>query len=176
MSKTKNGDKRSREDLDLFLLAMIDHGADTPYQLMTIGTLSQGATIPALRRLLAAGHVRQGEQGARGRNQYVLTRGGRQHLGARWQALLKTEPRGEIETILRTASLALLMGASKTAVKKYLLGAALLRKSLAAGAAPSRQSGKTNNIGAYAWMRQIAESKRLIAESVAIRKIATSLK
>jgi hypothetical protein len=68
------------------------------------------------------------------------------------------------------------MGASKAAVKKYLLGAVLLRKSLAAAAVPSRSSGKTSDIGAYAWMRQVAESKRLTAESMAIKKIAASLK
>jgi hypothetical protein len=60
MSETR--DKRRRIDLDLFALALIS----TPYELQKAAGLSQGATVPALQRLLAARLVRQGKPGARG--------------------------------------------------------------------------------------------------------------
>jgi hypothetical protein len=43
MSETR--DKRRRTDLDLFVLALIDGGVSTPYELQKEAGLSQGATI-----------------------------------------------------------------------------------------------------------------------------------
>ena len=60
MSKTP--DKRQRTDLDFFVLALIDGGVSTPYELQKEAGLSQGATNPALQRLLAARFVRQGKR------------------------------------------------------------------------------------------------------------------
>ena len=71
MSETR--DKRRRTDLDLFILALIDGGVSTPYELQKTAGLSQGATVPALQRLLKAGLVRQGKPGARGRSDYNVT-------------------------------------------------------------------------------------------------------
>jgi hypothetical protein len=59
MSQTP--DKRRRTDLDLFILALIDSGISTPYEFQKAASLSQGATIPALQRLLEARLVRQGK-------------------------------------------------------------------------------------------------------------------
>jgi hypothetical protein len=58
MSETR--DKRRRTDLGLFVLALIDSGVSTPYEFQKTAGLSQGATIPALQRLLDARLVRQG--------------------------------------------------------------------------------------------------------------------
>jgi hypothetical protein len=58
MSETR--DKRRRTDLDLFVLALIDSGVSTPYEFQKAAGHSQGATIPALQRLLDARLVRQG--------------------------------------------------------------------------------------------------------------------
>ena len=44
------GDKRRRNDLDLFLLALIEGGISTPYDLQKSAGLSPGATIPVLQR------------------------------------------------------------------------------------------------------------------------------
>ncbi len=55
-------DKRRKTDLDEFVLALIDSGVSTPYALQKAAGLSQGATIPALQRLLDARLVRRGNQ------------------------------------------------------------------------------------------------------------------
>jgi hypothetical protein len=57
MSETR--DKRRRTDLDLFVLALVADGISTPYELQKAAGLSQGATIPTLRRLLKEGFVEQ---------------------------------------------------------------------------------------------------------------------
>ena len=70
-------DKRRRTDLDLFVLALIDGGVSTPYELQKSAGLSQGATIPTLKRLLEARLVRQGKPGVRGRTDYKVTSAGK---------------------------------------------------------------------------------------------------
>jgi hypothetical protein len=54
-------DERRRNDLDLFVLALIEDGVATPYALQKEASLSPGVTIPAIQRLLEAGLVRQGK-------------------------------------------------------------------------------------------------------------------
>ena len=82
MSETR--DKRRRTDLDLFVLALIDSGVPTPYELQKAAGLSQGATTPALQRLLDARLVRQGKPGVRGRTDYQTTAAGRKFLKDGW--------------------------------------------------------------------------------------------
>ena len=106
MSKTR--DKRNRTDLDLFLLALIDGGVSTPYELQKTAGLSQGATIPALQRLLEARLVRQGKPGVRGRADYKVTAAGRKALKAGWLPLIEAGPSGDIDSDLRVALLAIL--------------------------------------------------------------------
>ena len=77
-------DKRRRTDLDLFVLALIDGGVSTPYELQKAVGLSQGATIPALQRLLEAGLARRGKPGARGRTDYKVTAAAKRLLKDGW--------------------------------------------------------------------------------------------
>src|SRR5580658_8867401 len=98
MSETP--DKRRRTDLDLFVLALIDSGVSTPYELQKSAGLSQGATIPALLRLLEAGVVRQGKPGARGRADYKVNAAGRKVLKTGWRRLVEAGPSGDIDSDL----------------------------------------------------------------------------
>ena len=50
-------DKRSKLDLELFLIALIKREINTPYLLRARAGLSPGATISVLKRLNAAGYV-----------------------------------------------------------------------------------------------------------------------
>jgi len=105
MSETR--DKRRRTDLDLFVLALIDGGVSTPYQLQKAAGLSQGATNPALQRLMAARFVRQGKPGARGRTDYKVTAAGRKLLQDGWLPLIEAGPSGDLDSDLRVALLAI---------------------------------------------------------------------
>ena len=87
MSETR--DKRRRTDLDLFVLALIDSGISTPYDLQKAAALSLGATIPALQRLLESGFVRQGKPGPRGRTDHRITAAGEKLLKTGWRDLIE---------------------------------------------------------------------------------------
>ena len=106
MSETRD-DKRRRTDLDLFVLALIDGGVSTPYELQKAAGLSQGATIPALQRLLAARFVRQGKPGARRRTDYKVTATGKKLLRDGWLPLIEAGPSGDLDSDLREALLAI---------------------------------------------------------------------
>jgi DNA-binding PadR family transcriptional regulator len=105
MSETR--DKRRRTDLDLFVLALIDGGVSTPYELQKAAGLSQGATIPALQRLLKARLVRQGKPGARGRIDYKVSAAGKKLLRDGWLPLIEAGPSGDLDSDLRVALLAI---------------------------------------------------------------------
>ena len=113
-------DKRRRNDLDLFVLALIDSGISTPYELQKTAGLSQGATIPALQRLLEARLVRQGKPGPRGRTAYQVIATGKRLLKNGWVALIEEGPSGDVDSDLRVALLALLGGSDRRLAADFL--------------------------------------------------------
>lgn len=118
-------DKRRRSDLDLFVLALIESGVSTPYELKSAAEISPGASIPALRRLLSERLVVQGKPGSRGRTDYQITAQGHRRLKDRWRELVDQGPSGDLDADLRVALLALWIG------KDRPLAAAFLRQSAA---------------------------------------------
>src|ERR1700688_4404123 len=118
MSETR--DKRRRTDLDLFFLALIDSGVSTPYDFQKTAGLSQGATIPALQRLLDARLVRQGKPGARGRTDHQVTAAGKRLLKDGWLAPIEEGPSGDVDSDLRVALLAMLGGGDRRLAADFL--------------------------------------------------------
>ncbi|QNI31163.1 hypothetical protein H7849_18990 [Alloacidobacterium dinghuense] len=118
MSETR--DRRRRTDLDLFVLALIDSGISTPYDLQKMAGLSPGATIPALQRLLDAGCVRQGKPGPRGRTDHKITATGKKLLNAGWRTLLEDGPSGDLDADLRVALVALWAGGERRLAIEFL--------------------------------------------------------
>jgi hypothetical protein len=88
-SKLAQKDKRSKLDLELFLLALVEREINTPYLLHIRADLSPGATIPVLKRLNAGGYVRRSEPGVRARVQYELTAQGYRHLSSARPGMLQ---------------------------------------------------------------------------------------
>jgi len=121
MSETR--DKRRRNDLDLFVLALVSDQVSTPYELKTAAGLSPGATIPALTRLLEAGLVLQGKPGVRGRTDHRITAKGHSYLKNGWKELVEDGPSGDLDADLRVALLAVWLGGDRK------LGADFLRRS-----------------------------------------------
>ena len=118
MSETR--DRRRRTDLDLFVLALIADGIATPYELQKSAGLSQGATIPALQRLLEAGFIEQAAPGARRRREHRVTRDGRKFLKSESIALIDYGPSGDLDADLRVALLALWAGANRRLAVDFL--------------------------------------------------------
>lgn len=118
MSQTR--DKRRRTDLDLFVLALIESGLSSPYEFQKAASLSPGATIPALQRLLESELVRQGKPGPRGRTDHRITPAGKKLLKAGWRGLIEDGPSGDLDADLRIALLALFVGGERRLAKEFL--------------------------------------------------------
>ena len=120
-------DKRRRSDLDLFVLALIESGLSTPYELKIAADLSPGATIPALRRLVTDGFVVQGKPGSRGRTAHKITSEGRRRLKEGWRELIDLGPSGDLAADLRVALLALWIGGDRQLAPGFLRQSAAQR-------------------------------------------------
>jgi DNA-binding PadR family transcriptional regulator len=174
MSETP--DKRRRTDLDLFVLALIDGGVSTPYELQKLAGLSQGATIPALQRLLEARFVRQGKRGARGRTDYKVTAAGRKLLETGWLSLVDAGPSGDIDADLRVALLTIWASGDSRLAMEFLRESADRKKALQATAEPTGDTSTVPPLARwYVEMRAGAAKAVLSAESNALCKTAKAL-
>ena len=113
-------DKRRRNDLDLFVLALVSEGISTPYSLKSAAGLSPGATIPALTRLIKARFVLQGKPGPRGRTDHKITPEGRRYLKSGWKDLIEEGPSGDLDADLRVALLALWVDGDRKLAADFL--------------------------------------------------------
>lgn len=184
MSKIRNvlpRDKRSKVDLELFVLALVQRDVNTPYALLATAGLSPGATLPVLTRLEKAGFVRKGKPGARGRMEFEVTASGRQQLKVGWRPLLESPALGDIESILRTVALSVLSQADNQIVLDFLENAraaktkdATRRKSEAKVAKESLSD--ESDTGLYAWMLTTQAAARLASEAKVLRQLASAIK
>lgn len=180
-TKRETRDDRSKADLDLFILGLVKHGLSTPYDFLSRGGLSQGASLPALGRLEEGGYLKRGKSGARGRSEYGLTAAGRQLLKTGWRSLLDAPAPADVEAILRIATLSLMCGAENTRVAEYLRKGAKaksqesrIRKVDASTA--SAELSTTADGQMYCWMRATHTAARFAADARTLRKLATQLK
>ena len=118
-------DKRRRNDLDLFVLALVASGISTPYSLKVAADLSPGATIPVLSRLVKERLVTEGKAGARGRIDYKITARGKQLLKSGWNLLIQQGPIGDLDVDLRVALLALWIGGDRRSAAAFLEASAV---------------------------------------------------
>jgi DNA-binding PadR family transcriptional regulator len=169
-------DKRRKTDLDLFVLALIDGETSTPYELQKSAGLSQGATIPALQRLLDARLVCQGKPGPRGRTDYKVTAAGKRLLKEGWLALIEDGPSGDIDSDLRVALLALMGGGDRRLAADFLRQSADMKVALVAAVESIGNPGKLPPLPRwYSDLRSLAAKALLTSESVAIRAMAEAL-
>ncbi len=174
MAETR--DKRRRTDLDLFILALIDSGVSTPYAFQKAAGLSQGATIPALHRLLEARLVRLGKPGSRGRTDYRVTAAGKRLLKDGWLPLIEDGPSGDVDSDLRVALLALLGGGERRLAANFLRRSADRKLESVATVEWMETSGALPPLPRwYSDLRSSTAKALLKAESTAIRAMADAL-
>jgi DNA-binding PadR family transcriptional regulator len=169
-------DKRRRTDLDLFVLALIDSGFSTPYDLQKGAGLSQGATTPALQRLTEARLVRQSKPGSRGRIDYKTTASGRTSLKDGWQALIEAGPSGDLDSDLRVALLAVWIGGERRQATEFLRKSADRKRDMVSSNEIPDQAADLPPLARwYTELRASLSRALLTAESAAIREIADTL-
>ena len=173
MSKTP--DKRRRDDLELFVLALIDDGVSTPYELQRAAGLSPGATIPVLRRLLEGGLVRTGKAGPRGRMSYGLTAAGRQRLKIGWKDVIDIGPGSDLDANLRGALLAFFIGGSRRLAVEFLRTSAARKLESLASIEVPRNLGSGSRIAAeYDRLRAVSAKTLIKGEVAAVKAMARS--
>ena len=169
-------DRRRRNDLDLFVLALLDSGISTPYDLKQLAGLSPGATIPAMRRLISQKLVIAGNAGARGRLAYKAKAEGRQYLRTAWRKLVEAGPSGDLDADLRVALLAFLVGGDRA------LAIDFLRQSAAKMRVAAKSVERTSDAGVppalaywYRKLRSAAAESLVQGEAAAALRLARML-
>lgn len=172
----ENRDKRRRSDLDLFILALIDSGVSTPYELQRAAGLSQGATVPVLRRLHERGMLLAGKAGQRGRTAHRLTAAGLQLLKDGWKELIADGPSCDIDSDLRVALIVLLVGGNRRVAVDFLRRSAAWKLESLKIALPAEPPVLIPPL-AYQYRQLRAQSARalIMAEAAAMSALAKSL-
>jgi DNA-binding PadR family transcriptional regulator len=163
--------------LDVYIVALLDRGFETCYDLQRRGGLSLGSTVPALRRLEAAGLVRKtGHLGTRKRprNGYQASAAGRKLAQTAWIPLLKDRPPGDLDAVLRLADLAQHYGAKVADIASLFERAAKDREALAKQVSVGR--GKSGVVPLlYVATRNDWDACRLAAENRFLTRLAKSV-
>lgn len=158
----KRIDKRRRNDLDLFVLALVADGVSTPYRMQIDAGLSPGATIPALRRLKKEHLVTSAKVGPRGRMEYLPTAAAPPTLRKSWKPLFEAGPTGDLDADLRIAILALREGKQRNAAIQFLWEAAAChRDPNSSRNEPGKLTTQSSLAEWYAGLRKVAAGKLL---------------
>ena len=165
--------------LDLFLMSMLDRGAQSPYELQRLAGVSLGASVPSLRRLTASKLVTREEGTAatnRPRHEYKLTAAGKQAARIGWKTYLQEASTSlDLDSLLRIVDMAFHCGAEKKAIKSFLKQAAGSRALMAEKAGLAEKGFASPDMASYMRMRASCDAIRLRAESDAFSSLATSL-
>lgn len=166
-------------NLELFVLAMVQLGLETPYDLKAKASLSLGSTIPLLARLTKAGLLKASDPDRRNSRKYSVTREGASALRNGWKPMLKPGSM-DADSVLRIAYLAWQGGEREMAVK-FLRDAADdfgglvgTRKSEAVRLRAALSQPAPGPDG-YRWFRTEIDSNRLAAEATGLRRLAKQL-
>ena len=165
--------------LDLFLLSMLDRGAQSPYELQRMAGVSLGASVPSLRRLTASKLVTREEGTAatnRPRHEYKVTAAGKQAARTGWKTYLQETSTGiDLDSLLRIVDMAVHNRAEKKTIKSFLKQASVARALMAEKAGLAEKGFASPDMPSYMRMRASCDAIRLRAESDALSSLAASL-
>ncbi len=160
--------------LDLYILAKLDKGLRTPYDLQRNAGLSLGAIVPALRRLLNQKLVTRAEgmtSSKRPRHSYELTKAGKEKVATEWRDYFKEENNPtDLDALLRLVDVAQQYGAKKSRLVQFLKTAGKKRTRMAVKVLEGHRLG--GDRFSYTSTRPQVEIRRLQAEEEALTAIA----
>jgi len=164
--------------LELFILAMVQQGLATPYELKTKAGLSLGSTVPALTRLEHDGQLKASKEGARRSRRFSVTTKGTEVLTQGWAEQVAAE-HTDLDSILRVAYLAWQHGDAK-ACQEFLKRSADGLRGWAGSlrAESERLSGKVEpapNGNTFVWMNKYCEAARTEADAAALTELSAQI-
>ena len=159
--------------MEIFLMAAISRGGlSTLYALQQEVGLQPGSLNHVIKELEKAGLLVRSEGAKRGRRAMALTEAGERFLVEEWKKSMDT--RREIESVLRSATVALLMGDILTAFK-FLHDSALERERHQGPTKLGEASTGKAPVDFHAEMRAVYESRRREMERDVLREFADKL-
>ena len=165
-------------DLDLFILALVQSGCATPYDLKARAGISIGSSAPVLERLAKGGLLEKANPGVRDRSEFSITKKGEKRVESDWQDLLAGRPT-DADAILRIAYLAWTLGRGDLLKKFIDTAAETLSDAAATRRAEMKQlQGATSGVGpeAFRWLKTSLEAARLEAQSKELKALAEQMK
>ncbi len=173
---TVAADRRAREDLDLFLLALISQGIDTPYRIQSLAGISQGTSLQAIKRLLKNGQVRSSAEGSRRRKTWSLTPAGRNRLQRDSRLRASQGPiNSNFEGLLRTALLMAFVHGDFRSASSILSAAAARPQKIYEDETQKR--GEVPEIASvYSRMRRLRMAQIARVETGILRQLAVDLR
>jgi DNA-binding PadR family transcriptional regulator len=165
-------------DLDLFILALVQRGCATPYELKAKAGISIGSSAPVLARLAEARLLTKPKPGIRARSEFSITDLGRDRLESEWQELLADRPT-DPDAILRIAYLAWALGRREATMKFMQAAAETLRDAAGIRRAETKQlQGARAAVGAEAfrWLKTSLEAARLEAQSTELKSLSEQIR
>lgn len=160
--------------LDLYILALIDRGAGSKYDLLKLGGVSLGSSSPAVKRLQLAKLVVQdddGTDGRRPRHGLKLSPSGRRLVRKDWEVHLTSSSSEDLESILRLMDVAIHYGAAPAKIARFLEAAASYRLSMSR---PVRTAANKAGEFSVMDMQKRWKSTRLLAEAKFLTQLAES--
>ncbi len=166
--------QKKRTNLEVLILALVQRGLETTYDLHMRAEISVGATLPALARLEKAGLVKA-TRGTRRSRRYELSSAGSTVLNAEVRSIAQEIP-ADLEGILRVAYL-LSLTRPVQFVQAFLRRAAQDRTRMRGDAERKAQAlaATPDSLSIHGWMRAAVASKRLAAEARAANQLARLL-
>ncbi|HEX6880020.1 MAG TPA: hypothetical protein VF135_06630 [Terriglobales bacterium] len=163
--------------MEYFILALINRaGLTSMYEFQHAAGLQPGGIAPAIRRLETLGFLSRGASSRRRRRELSVTPEGEQFLTSSFLQCLHDYP--DLESVLRAACVALLMGKADFAGQYLDDLAERRRKSAEERSMDAERFGKTHRdpLSTYAWMRALCEAQRRGTESKTFSSLGQFLK
>jgi DNA-binding PadR family transcriptional regulator len=169
-------DRRAREDLDLFLLALISHGIDTPYRMQSLAGISQGTSLQAIKRLLERGLIRSGAEGSRKRKIWSLTRAGRNRLQSDYMPHASQDSiNSNFEGLLRTVLVIAFVHGDFRSASSILSAAAARLKTIDQD--KTQERGEVSEIASvYSRIRSLRMARIATVEAEILEHLASKLR
>lgn len=172
-----NNKERLLSSLDVFLLALIDSGVTTSYDMREQAGISVGASRPALQRLQRQGLVEQGKAEARNKLAFRLTRRGHHAKLTGLNHLLeesRANPSSEAESIVRIVALGVVEGRASKARQILSTSAEECRRRARNFDEATKEPG-SGVAGVYRAMMALCSAAELDAFALALDKLASQV-
>jgi len=167
-------DGRSIGSMEIFLMAAISRGGlNTIYALQRDADLQPGSIKKAIKDLVEDGLLERSDGAKRGRRAMALTKSGDRFLSEKWMTSL--DPKREMESILRSATVALLMGDIGRSINFLMDAASEREKRQGPQQLRAPSSSARSPIEVHEEMRAVYENQRRVIEASLLRRFADEL-